>query len=225
MSTFENKPELGKGIFTPSEIADILRLPKQKVQRWIHEYWDGKLGQTFERKYSWKVDGSKAVSFHTFVELYVMMKFSKHGVKPKQILKAHEVLEAKFKTPFPFAHKDIPNCIATDGNKIFFKDKDGVFLTLDGTEQFTLELITIFFKNLDFDTDDLASRYWPLGKDRSVVIDPKRKFGHPVLEPTNIYPQTLYGLYTAGDPIPYIASIYDVKESVVQDAIDYCKAA
>ena len=221
---FETKPRLGMGIYTPREIADILRLPYAKVSRWISAYWDGDLGEEFGRKYSWKVNGSKAVSFHTFVELYVMMQFSEAGVKPKKILEAHKVLSKELNTAFPFAMKSVLTKICTDGGKIY-QDENGVIVSLDGTRQLNLEFIRGFFKKLEFGDGEMASRYWPLGRKKSVVIDPTRKFGHPILEPTNIYPETLYGLYKAGDPIPYIAAIYEVSEHQVKHAIEYCQAA
>jgi hypothetical protein len=45
---FENQLKLGIGIYTPSEIAKILRLPYHKVLRWIDKYWDGELGKEYE---------------------------------------------------------------------------------------------------------------------------------------------------------------------------------
>jgi len=36
---FENKPKLGLGIYTASEIAQILRVPYRKVYIWMNKYW------------------------------------------------------------------------------------------------------------------------------------------------------------------------------------------
>ncbi|WP_417889157.1 DUF433 domain-containing protein [Xanthomarina gelatinilytica] len=218
---FENEPKLGIGIYTASEIAQILRVPYGKVYTWMHRYWDGKLGAKYEEKYSWQMDGTRAVSFHTFIEFYVMMRFSESGVKPQQVLQAHSELSQMYDTAFPFAKKEVLDSISTDGKNIFF-DIDGVNLTLNGTKQFNLDIIRIFFVNLDFGDNDLASRYWPLGKEKRILIDPKRKFGHPVLVKQNIYPETLYNHYIAGDPIPYLSHIYQVSEQEVKDAIEYC---
>ncbi len=55
---FENKPKIGLGIYTPSEIAQILRLPNYKITRWITKYWDGELGKEFNSLYSWKTGNS-----------------------------------------------------------------------------------------------------------------------------------------------------------------------
>src|SRR5690606_10394220 len=157
------------------EIAQILRVPYRKVYTWMHKYWDGKLGAEYETKYSWQMEGTRAVSFHTLIEFYVMMRFSESGVKPRQVLQAHSDLSKLFKTPFPFAKKEVLDSISTDSKNIYF-DIEGVTMTLNGTKQFNLDIIKLFFINLDFGADDLASRYWPLGKDKTIVVDPQRKF-------------------------------------------------
>ena len=86
-------------------------------------------------------------------------------------------------------------------------------------------MVKSFFKKLDFDNELLAARYWPLGKEKNIVIDPKRKFGHPVVNNSNIYPETLYNLYKGGESIEFISSIYEITTNKVEDAIEYCKAA
>lgn len=221
---FENKLQLGLGIYTTAEIAQILRLPYYKVNRWIDKYSDGELGQEFEQRYSWKTDNSKAVSFHTLVEFYVMMQLTEAGVKTRKVLEAHKELSQIFNTNFPFALKEVLDGINTDGKRIFF-NVDNATITLDGTKQFNLEFIRVFFKKLEFDGNNLASKLWPLGKEKSVLIDPTRKFGHPVLELKNIYPETIYGHFKAGDPIEYISYVYELTEKEVHDAIEFIAAA
>ena len=221
---FENKLEIGAGIYTASEIAHILRLPYYKVQRWITNYWDGKLGKEFAQQYSWKTGDSRAVSFHTLVEFYVMLQFAEVGVKTHQVLLAHQELTKWFNTAFPFAHKDVISNIRSDGNKIFLERGNEV-ITLDGSKQLNLQFIQIFFKKLEFDNDSLAARLWPLGKSKSIIIDPNRKFGHPVIGKTNIYPETINNHIKAGDPIEYISYVYNISKKEVQDALEYCNAA
>jgi len=220
---FENKPKIGIGIYTSSEISKILRVPYSKVYTWMNKYWDGKLGTTYGSQYSWKMDGTRAVSFHTFVEFYIMMRFSEAGVKPKQVLEAHSELAKMYDTIFPFAHKSVLDGIRCDGKRIFLETKKGT-IQLNGKKQFELSIIQLFFIKLDFDKNDLASRYWPMGKDKAVIVDPKRKFGRVVLNNRNIYPEVLYSHYKAGDSIIYLSAIYELDEQDVNDAIDYCKA-
>lgn len=219
---FENKPKLGIGIYTSSEIAKILRVPYGKVYTWMNKYWDGKLGNLYGSKYSWQMEGTRAVSFHTFVEFYVMMRFSEAGVKPKQVLEAHSELVDMYDTAFPFAHKEVLDGIKSDGKNIYLENKLGT-IQLNGKKQFKLSIIKMFFIKLDFGQNDLASRYWPMGKQKAVIVDPKRKFGRVVLDKRNIYPEVLYGHYKAGDSVKYLSAVYELEEDDISDAIEYCK--
>lgn len=222
---FENSLALGNGIYTLSDVSRILRLPYYQVHKWVTKYWDNELGLQFQQSYSWVIDdNNRAVSFHTLIEIYVFIQFSESGVRTRDVLNAHKELSTLFGTPFPFATKRILDNLRTDGKTVFIQHNGGT-VTLDGTRQFNLELIKIFFKNLDFDRDALASRFWPLGKGRNILIDPKRQFGHPVLGKSNIYPETIYNLHKSGESIDFISFTYEIEEQLVKDAIEYCEAA
>mgnify|MGYP003147496254 CR=1 FL=1 len=221
---FENKPKIGTGIYTATEIAKILRVPYRKVYTWMNKYWDGKIGNDFGSKYSWDLNGVRAVSFHTFIEFYVMMRFSEAGVKPKEVIKAHTELSQMYSTAFPFARKEVLSSIKSDGKFIYLKTINGI-IELNGTKQFNLGLIELFFINLEFDKDNLASRFWPIGKEKSILVDPKRRFGHPVIDGKNIFPEIIFKHHQAGDPISYIAHVYEISENEVNHALEYCEAA
>lgn len=223
MIAFENKPEIGKGIYTLKDVASILKMPYAKVRRWVRTYWDGKLGKKFQQQYSWERDGSVAVSFHTVVELYVMIQFAEKGVKTQDVLIAHQELSDILGTPFPFAQKEVLDEVKTDGKTVYWKF-DGAHVSMNGTRQINLDIIQVFFKKLEFE-DELVSKLWPMGKDHSIVIDPKRKFGHPIIDGRNIYPETLYGYFKAGESISFIAYIFEITEKEVKDAIEFCEAA
>lgn len=222
---FENKLALNTGIYTAKDISKILRISVSKVNRWIKSYWDGRFGKEFKKTYSWKVADTRAIGFHTLIEVYILTLFADAGVKTKEVLKAHDELSKLYKTPFPFARKDILENIKTDGKKIFIKITEDNILSLDGKKQFQIEFIKLFFKNLVFDYNLLANKFYPLGKDKDIVVDPTRQFGHPVIGQTNIFPESIYNMYKAGEPKKFIAFTYEISEREVQSAIEYCKAA
>lgn len=214
---------MGDGIYTVPDIARILRMPYSKVNRWLNKYWDDLLGKQFDGRYSWRIDSTRAVGFHTLVEFYVMMQFAEAGVKPSAVLKAHIELGENFNTIFPFANKKIIDNIHTDGKKIYLKS-DGVSITLDGSKQLNLDFIKIFIKKLEFDEELLASKLWPVGKDKPIVCDPHHKFGQPIIAGTNIQTEVLYRLFKANEPVDFIAGLYELPKDQVQAAIDFHKS-
>ena len=216
---------MGLGVYTVPDIAHILRIPVTKVNRWIKEYWDKNFAKKFDHSYSWQSGGSKAVNFFTLVELCICFKLNESGVPTKAIIEAHQTLSSIFKTPYPFASEFIISKISADSKKIYFREEEKVIYSLDIHKQFNIEFVKLFFKNIEFNEDSIAKRLWPLGKDKHIVIDPHHQFGQPVILNTNIYPETLYTLFKAGEPINFIAHVYEVTEQEVNDAIEYCKAA
>ncbi len=222
--TFKNKLQLGNGVYTIPEIAHMLRFPTQKVRRWISKYWDEELGKAYGQNYSWKVDDTKAIDFHTLVEFYVMVQFAEAGVPVREVVNAHKELAKIHRTTFPFARKEVLDNISTDKKKIFLIIKD-YCLTLDGTKQLNLNFIKLFFKKLDFDNEMLASRFWPLGKDKEIVCDPHHRFGQAIINGTNIQAEAIYRMHLAKEPIKFIAELYSISTSEVKQAIAFYQPA
>lgn len=219
--TLQTKPILGTGIYTIPDIALILGIPYPKALRWINSFWNDRLGQKYGYSYSWNVDLTKAVNFHTLIELFTFYQLSQAGVNTREILKAHEILSEQYNTYYPFATKIILDCLRSDGKKVLFEQKDGSIYSVDATKQFKLAFIRDFFINLDFDSDSLAVRFWPIGKGKAIVCDPHHQFGQPVIDGTNIQSEAIYRMYLAKEPINFIADIYEIPIKKVKYAIEF----
>ncbi len=214
---------LGYGIYTVPDLAKILNLKYYKVQRLLSEYWDNRLAKGLGKRYSWTDGKSKAVSFHTLVEFYTFFQLREAKIQTQEILKAHEILSNNYGTAFPFATSELLNSIRIAGKKILFKKNKDEIVNLDFSGQFNIQYLVNFMKKLDFQKeDDMASRLWPLGKKRNIVVDPKYQFGHPTIEGTRILPRVIYGMSLADEPIPFIAKTFRISVAAVEDAIDYC---
>jgi uncharacterized protein (DUF433 family) len=222
---FQTKPLIGRGIYTIPDMAAILDIRYQKVSRWISTFWNDRFGSQYGHQYSWYVDLTKAVNFHTMIELFIFYQLNNAGVTTREIIKAHQILADQYKTNYPFATKSIVDCIRTDGKRILFEQKDGSIYSVDIAKQFKLNFIKDFFKNLEFGSDSIATRLWPLGKDRSILCDPKFQFGQPIIAGKNILVDVIYEMVLAGDSIDFVADIYDLTRKQVEDALEYAKRA
>ena len=222
---FENKAKIGNGIYTLPDLARILHLDYHKVQRLLNEYWNKRFVGDFSEKYSWTIGKSKAVSFHTLVEFYIFYQLKESGVSTQSILKAHSELSLIFQTPFPFAKSELLDGINCFGKKIVFEINKNDIINLDSTKQLNLKFIKNFMHKLDFNSNNLAVRLYPLGKKNSVIIDPKHQFGQPTIQGTNLFPETVFSLYMRKESKKFIASSYDISVKQVNDAISFCKNA
>ncbi len=214
------KQEVGSGIYTISDIAKILGYPQQKVRRYINDYWDDHLGKKlFNDTYSWKKGKIKAVNFYVLIELYICFLLRENGASTQAIMKARENMASELKTPYPFAsHK-----VLLAGKKILYELKD-LIISADGTKQINLtEIIRTFARKIDFDKNNLATKFWPKGKESSIVVDPHHQFGQPTINGTNINAEGIFSMYESKEPVETIGILYDLTEKQVWDAINFYK--
>jgi len=218
--TILHKNKLGYGLYTIPDISRILGFPQSTVSRYIKLYWDKKVGtELYGDSYSWSIDNrTKAVNFYVMIELYTFIHLQKLGVSVQKISKIRTQLTKELKTPYPFAIAGI----LTDGKKIWYEFQDSVVET-DGTRQTNIaQIIHEFAKRIDFNsTDQLAVRFYPKGKDSSVVVDPQHKFGLPTIKGTNINTEVLFSMIESGESVRNLSTLYDLNESQLKDVINF----
>ena len=209
--------ELGGGIYTIPEVAFILKLPTAKVRRWMKDFWDDGFSKSNYVEYSWGTGREKGTNFFTLIEFYVFYQLREINVSVKKIIAAHQEMAELLETAYPFASSKI----LSDGKSILFILNDGTVVNADKSRQAAFkQIIEDFCKKIEFSTSDIAERFYPLGKEKHIIIDPHHQFGQPVVEETNILAQTLYDLYTAGETVGFLTRLYDLREADVVCAIE-----
>jgi uncharacterized protein (DUF433 family) len=220
MTKFKNETKLGNGIYTIPDLAFILQLPQRKVHRWLNDFYDARLGNKYTGKYSWGEGRGKATNFLTLIEFYVFYKMRENKLGVKTILEAHEHIAKQLKTPYPFASAEL----LTEGKNVFYTLPDGTTMYANKSQQIVIKnAIETFCKKIDFSENKLAQRYWPMGKDHHIVVDPHHQFGQPVINGTNINAFVIHSMYESGEPINKIGILYDLTESQINDAVAFCK--
>ncbi|CAN0464833.1 unnamed protein product, partial [Phaeothamnion confervicola] len=209
---------IGTGIYTLADIATILGLLPAKVSRWMNEYWNLQFGKTAQSSFTNGAGRDRVTNFLTLIEFFTFYQLREEGVSAQKIVKAHNILEKTFQTRYPFAKSQI----FTDGKAVLFSGEVGEIIRADETLQITIkEVFSPFCKKVDFNKNDLAERFFPMGRNHNVVIDPKRQFGQPVVGGTNVLTETIFNLFKGGESVSMISRLYDLTLSQVNDAVDY----
>jgi len=217
--TFKNHIKLGNGIYTVPDLALILQLPQHKVRRWLVDFYDQRLAEN-KGRYSWGEGRERATNFLTLIEFYVFYMLREQKIGAGKILEAHKHMSKELKTPYPFASYKL----LVNKKHILYGIDEDTWVHADRSNQIVIhKIIEDFFKKVDFSDNDLAKRFWPLGKDHSIVVDPHHQFGQPVIHGTNINAATIFSMYESGEPLPTIGILYDLTEEQVNDAIAFCK--
>ncbi|HUS87506.1 MAG TPA: DUF433 domain-containing protein [Bacteroidales bacterium] len=215
------KARIGEGIYTAADISRIFKIPYPKAKYWFKYYVKNRLFDTIGYRYFFPVKDTFAINFLSLIEMYVFYKFKERKIKTHRIIEAHTNLSKYLCTPYPFASEEL----YTYGDKIFFGQSDSLKEASDINQTLIPEYISPFVKKIHYDDKRLASKFYPLGKDRSVVINPENQFGQPIIDGTNILTATLYDYYLGNDSIETIAKLFDLRIENVLDAIEFHKAA
>jgi uncharacterized protein (DUF433 family) len=168
-------------------------------------------------------DGPPIVSFLQLAELIVVARYRRRSgrrIKLERLRAAHRFARERLDIEFPFASQRIKfegghiihDFEATHpqagGKRIAVDMGGGYVLPLDFTD--TLDLF-------DFDTDDtLATRFYPLGRENPVVIDPEHAAGLPTFVGTNVRIETVVSRWRAGQTISEIAEDFEIPVDTVE---------
>jgi len=219
----------GKGIYTLPTAAKILKINPQKMRRWVNGYtfYKNKVSQPGKPLINIEFgrDSSDTViSFLDLAELLFISKFIHYGISVQKIRKAANTASKILKTDHPFALQKM----YTDGRSIFAelaqKENDTSFLDLLDSQYELREIIdSTLLGCIDFNEYNHAKRWWPLGKEGSIVLDPERNMGQPILNKYNVRTELLYGLFRTNHSISEICDWYELDENEVIVAIEYEK--
>jgi len=221
---------IGTGIYSPGEAAALLKTPAAEVRRWAFGYTRVRLGERREyppliRTELPTVEGQQALTFVELVEMMFIKGFREAGVPWNAIREAAFVAARLFESAHPFAMRQ------------FFADPGGVYALLrevDGRDSLVrlvgsgqhvfAELVRPYLGQLEFAPSELPTRWWPLGKEGRVVLDPAISFGQPTVAeagiPTSVLAEALAAEaeYEPTTALQRVAWVYKVPERHVQAA-------
>jgi uncharacterized protein (DUF433 family) len=164
------------------------------------------------------------ISFLDLVELLFISNFINNGISIQKIRKAAISASKFLNTTHPFAVRKM----YTDGKSIFAeiaqRENDTSLLDLINKQYEFKKLIEqTLYKCIDFDRCDCAEKWWPLGKNENIVLDPSRNMGQPILNKYNIKTELIYELYKTNHSINEISDWYELDINAIEAAIGHEK--
>src|SRR6056297_3360478 len=166
---------LGRGVYTPREAARLIGTSAQQVLRWTRG--SGPNPPLWHAHYQFLDEDITEISFLDLVEVRVVAALRRASIS----LQAIRFAEEKYALDRPLASQSFK----TDGTEILMDavEKDGEFVSLSkkrpGQKVFR-EIISQSLNDLEYE-GNLAARWRPR-QFSSVIIDPSRHFGDPILD-------------------------------------------
>lgn len=224
---------VGTGLYTPLDAAMLLHEQPRTVRRWAFGY--DMRRATGKASYPPlihtdlpTIEGERALTFVELIELKYIRGFLRAGVSWTTVKTAANVAARMFGTNHPFALRRV----YVDPNAVFaeIEESDGreALIQLVGHGQHTMpSILKPYLDELDFDVNDVATRWWPIGKTAGVVVDPAHAFGAPTIEGTGIRTRTLSDAYDAEflrhhhRTVEHVAWTYNVRPIHVESALQF----
>ncbi len=156
------------------------------------------------------------------IEILFIKSFKKYGLSVQLIRIAIERASKLLSTSHPFAVK----IFYTDGKTILARiasdsEMPDLIDLLKKQYQFDSIVLPELYECIDFNSYDVAERFWPEGKNNNIVIDPKINFGKPSIYGPNIPVLTLFQLVKSGQTLKELSEWYDIDEEKIRKAIEY----
>lgn len=219
---------IGVGLYTVPEASRLTGVSQGRIRRWLLGYKFESSGKTRHSPALWtpqlpKIDGRLGLGFLDLIEVQFIDALRDHSVSWKTIRIAAQRARELFDHDHPFATRRF--LFRTDGRKIFadlYREKREKSLLDLSANQFAFERIMgpSLVAAIDFD-ENQAERWWPLGRHKQVVIDPKRSFGQPIVNEGGVPTVVLADAYRAERSIKRVVAWFDIGKAAVRDAVEY----
>jgi len=179
---------IGLGLYSPAEAAVLTHIPAPRIRRWLcgHSIGDKDYPALWHSQLEKFGIEQLSLSFLDLVQLRVADAFIRQGLSPQKVRRAIELGSEIVASDYPFANARF----RTDGKTLILQvlddDGDDKLIDLFKHGQYLMQkVIEPSLKNLEFE-GDVATRWWPLGRSKGIVIDPKRQFGQPIDDATGV---------------------------------------
>jgi uncharacterized protein (DUF433 family) len=188
------------------------------TRRWIKGYSYVRDGARIEQAPVTPRDESvSAASFLDLLEVVVIARFKEFGLSVGAVRRVVEDCRKLLNLPRPLVQLRFK----TDGKEVFVRRGDA-FLGLGRRRRMLAwqEVLGPFLRDLDY-SGGWAERWWPLGRDNLVVVDPDYGFGQPVIAGSGVRTEIILERVRAGDLPDEIAKDFGLRTIEVHRAIQY----
>lgn len=209
---------LGKGVYTPKEAARLIGTTAQQVLRWTRG--SGPNAPLWHAHYQSLDPDITEISFLDLIEVRVVEALRRASISLQAIRFAISFAEAKYGIDRPLASQSFK----TDGIEILMEaiEKDGELISLSkkspGQKVFR-DLISQSLNDLEYD-GELAARWRPR-RFSSVVIDPSRHFGDPILDEYGVSTSAISQELKVFKNLAYLSKIYEIPPSEIGACISF----
>lgn len=206
-----------------AEAARLAGTSAQNARRWIKGY--STPGHRMEPVFGHRHGPDEPrLSFVELVELAVVARFRGASARPiplERLRAAHRFAREQLGVDYPFASQRM----LVEGGHVLWEferdDPGGPRLVLDMHGQHVLPGVVLEeLQHMDFDEPSgLVVRWFPRGRDASIVVDPERGGGRPIVAGTNIRAEVVRARFDSGESVQDLAEEFEIGIPAVEAAL------
>lgn len=215
----------GLGSYSAAEAGRLLRTSPRNIRRWMTGYSFKAGERTIAVPPLWQPqipvdEGEVEIGFRDLIELRFVVSFVAAGVGLKAVRNCLAYAREMVGEERPFATRRF----RTDGRTIFLDSQREAggdeLLDLKSRQYVLKQIIDRSFKDLDFDADAVV-RWRPFHGKESIVIDPGRSFGQPIVTQFGVPTAVLADAVQSEGSAERVAALYEVPASLVREAVKF----
>jgi uncharacterized protein (DUF433 family) len=215
----------GVGAYTPIEAAKLLHMPPLTLRRWLYGYsFESDSGRTTQPPL-WRAqynanEAGELLGFRDLVEARIVGALRKCGISLQTIRLCLDRAQEVFGEEHPFS----TTAFKSDGRKIFLEITRNIeepkLYDLKDRQHVFRDVVLPSLIGLEFG-DERAERWWLLPDRKTVVADPDRSFGQPILSDIGLLTSRVVEEVRAEGSVRRVARLYGVPVSSINDALRF----
>ena len=212
---------MARPMYAMSHVDRLLGLHPGTARRWIDGYTRG--GKAYKPVVREEATGDEIVTWGEFVETRLLTEYRTSGIPMLHMRPMVERLRETF-GQYPLVHAR-PYFDAGAMEMVYRAQvaaglEDALHLVVVARSgQLVLSPSAQSFADAVAWDESVVTRLHPRGKDSPVVVDPLMAFGDPVVR--GVRTEVLAEQFLAGDPVWFLAEIYELPEEHVSAALAY----
>lgn len=218
---------LNRGIYSVAEAARLTGVSPGRIRRWLRGYRSKSRSKVYSFPALWHgqlepIDRKLALGFLDLIEVRFVDAFVKQGVSWAMIHKAREKAAERFPG---LTHPFCTHHFVSDGREIFVElhreTGEPSLMEIVQSQQVFADIVRPFLKELEFGEGNMLERWWPMGREKRVAIDPKRNFGQPTIFQDGVPTAILDKSLKANGSVEEVARWFEISPEAVRDAAEY----
>lgn len=217
----------GIGVYTAAEAARMVGMSPQTLRRWLLGYAHAKKGEPvrherplWKPQYTPHEDDGVLLGFRDLVEARIVNALRAKRIGLPTIRTCLDRARAIVGQEHPFSTSQFK----TDGKTIFLEITRGLdepqLIDLKRSQGVFNRVVAPSLADLDFGADG-AQRWWLLHGKRTIVADPERAFGQPIIAEAGITTARVAQAVEAEGSVAKVAQLYEIKPRLIRDALAY----